>query len=232
MPSLLDFTNNTRDIGGYAARDGGKTRCGAFLRSDIPQMLTDCDIAAIKAAGITDVIDLRSLDEVNRLPCAFNDVEEINYHHYALNGNGRVPKSPDKVAESYMEIANGHESVANVMRIIAKSSGGVLYHCTAGKDRTGVLTAILMMLAGTSSEDIIEDYMQSEPNLREITDKLCSMYDDLDKDVITPQRRYIEEFINLFTEKYGSADNYMEQIGLEQIEVNSIYKKLVTNVSE
>lgn len=232
MPSLLDFTYNTRDIGGYSTRSGVEILHGRFLRSDLPYKITDCDIAAVKYAGITDVIDLRSLDEVKSQPCAFRCVEEVNYYHCAFKGDGRVPGSPDEVAESYMEIAEGHEVMAEVMRIIANAEGGVLYHCTAGKDRTGVLTVFLMMLAGTSDEDIIENYMQSEPNLREIIDRLCSMYDDLNKEVITPKRRYIEEFLSLFREKYGSVENYMEAIGLTQSEVNMIYNKLVKNVSK
>lgn len=232
MPSLLDFTYNTRDIGGYITRDGSEILHGAFLRSDLPYKITDCDVAAVKYAGITDVIDLRSFDEAESQPCAFKSVEEINYYHCAFNGDGRVPDSPDKVAESYMEIADGHKAMADAMRIIANAEGGVLYHCTAGKDRTGVLTVFLMMLAGASDEDIIENYMQSEPNLKEIIDRLCSMYDDLNKEVITPKRCYIEDFLSLFREKYGSVENYMEEIGLAQSEINIIYNKLVKNVAE
>lgn len=227
MPSLLDFTYNTRDIGGYCTTEGKHIQYSAFWRGDLPNEITDCDVAAMLSVGMTDVIDLRSQDEVRRQPCAFAAVRGLHYRHCALAGEGRVPSSPDGVADSYMEIAAGHAVMSEVMRGIAHAKGGVLCHCTAGKDRAGVVTAILMMLVGVSDEDILENYMQSEPNLRGLIDELCRKYQDLDKDIITPQRRYMKEFLGLFREKYGSAEQYLYTIGLEKSEIQGIINKLI-----
>lgn len=227
MPSLLDFTYNTRDIGGYSAAEGKVIKYSAFWRSDLPNEITDCDVAAMLSMGMTDVIDLRSYEEVKSQPCALAAVNGLNYRHCALAGNGRVPDTPDGVAASYIEIADGHTVMCEVMRGIAMSKGGVVCHCTAGKDRTGVITAILMMLVGVSDEDISENYMQSKPNLRGLIDALCRSYSDLDKDVITPKQCYIEEFLELFRHKYESAENYMRMIGLKESEIELIVNKLI-----
>lgn len=227
MPSLLDFTYNTRDIGGYPAAEGKITKYSAFWRSDLPSEITDCDVAAMFSMGMTDVIDLRSHAEVQRQPCALAAVRGLHYRHCALAGDGRVPHSPDGVAAAYMEIADGHAAMAEVMRGIAQAKGGVVCHCTAGKDRIGVVTAILMMLVGVSDEDIFENYMQSEPNLRGLVDALCRSYSDLNKETITPNRRYIEEFVGLFREKYGSAEKYLRTIGLKKTEIKVIVDKLI-----
>ena len=227
MPSLLDFTYNTRDIGGYGAAEGKVTKYSAFWRSDLPNEITDCDVAAMISMGMTDIIDLRSYDEVRRQPCALAAVKGFNYTHCALAGDGRVPDSPDGVAVSYMEIAGGHSVMCEVMRRIALSKGGVVCHCTAGKDRTSVVTAILMMLVGVSDEDISENYMQSEQNLRGLVDTLCCSYSDLNREVITPKPRYIEDFLTLFRKKYTSAEKYMYAIGLKKSEIRLIVDKLI-----
>lgn len=227
MPSLLDFTYNTRDIGGYAAAGGKVIKYSAFWRSDLPSEITDCDVAAMIAMGMTDIIDLRSQDEVKRQPCALAAVKGLHYQHCALAGDGRVAHSPDEVAASYMEIADGHAPMAEVMRGILGAKGGVVCHCTAGKDRAGVVTAILMLLVGVSDENIVENYMQSKPNLRGLIDELCRQYRDLNKDIVTPQRRYIEEFLGLFREKYDSAETYLHTIGLEKKEIQEIIHKLI-----
>lgn len=227
MPSLLDFTYNTRDIGGYAAAEGKVIKYSAFWRSDLPSEISDCDVAAMIAVGMTDIIDLRSQDEVKRQPCALAAVRGLHYRHCALAGDGRVPHSSDEMADSYMEIADGHAPMAEVMRGVGQAKGGVVCHCTAGKDRVGVVTAILMMLIGVNDENIIENYMQSEPNLRGLVEELCRKYSDLDKKIITPHQHYIEAFLRLFREKYGSAEQYLYTIGLEQSEIQEIIHKLI-----
>ena len=228
MPSLLDFTYNTRDIGGYRTSDGAVLRHSAFIRSDLPGEITDCDVAALLSVGITDVIDLRSDAEAARQPCALQVVKGLKYHRCPLAGDGRVADSPDAVAASYMEIADGSAVMAEVMRTIADAKGGVLCHCTAGKDRTGVVTAILMMLVGVSDPDIAENYMQSERNLREIVDALCRTYAELDRETITPKPRYIEEFLVMFRDKYGDAGRYLQWIGMDNRQISAISDKLLS----
>lgn len=227
MPSLLDFTYNTRDIGGYAAAGGRFIQYSAFWRSDLPSEISDCDVAAMIAVGMTDIIDLRSQDEVRRQPCALAAVRGLHYQHCALAGGGRVAHSPDEVAASYMEIADGHAPMAEVMRGFLQANGGVLCHSTAGKDRVGVVTAILMLLVNASDEAIVENYMQSEPNLRGLVRELCRKYNDLNEEIITPQRRYMEMFLRLFRKKYGSAEEYLRCIGLEPSEIRGMIHKLV-----
>ena len=82
----------------------------------------------------------------------------IRYLHCPLAGDGRVP-APDEVPLSYMEMADGTGQMAGALQAIAEAPQAVLFHCTAGKDRTGVVAALLLWLAGVSEEDILADYI-------------------------------------------------------------------------
>ena len=103
--------------------------------------------------GITTVVGLRSAEEIERKPDPLAQEPGIRYLHCPLAGDGRVP-APDEVPLSYMEMADGTGQMAGALRAIAEAPQAVLFHCTAGKDRTGVVAALLLWLAGVSEEDI------------------------------------------------------------------------------
>ena len=99
--------------------------------------------------GITTVVDLRSKEEIERKPDPLAQEPGIRYLHCPLAGDGRVP-APDEVPLSYMEMADGTGQMAGALQAITEAPQAVLFHCTAGKDRTGVVAALLLWVAGGS----------------------------------------------------------------------------------
>ena len=145
--SLLQTTQNTRDLGGYHTQFGGLTRSGVLLRSDVQNYPSADDCRFLKEQGITTIIDMRGAKDTQRKPSGFAEKEGFTYLNFQIDEGSGIPESMDEVPRSYMRIANAREMV-NVFRSIAKTKTGVMFNCTAGKDRTGVVSAILLLHAG------------------------------------------------------------------------------------
>lgn len=125
-----------------------------------------------------------------------------------------------------MEIA-GAVNIGEVFRHIAHAPDGVLFHCAAGKDRTGVLCAILIMLAEVSDDDIVEDYVLSREYNKKCLEAASRKYSDTFMNIITPNERYMLEFLRLFREKYGGAEEYFDAIGVVSEDVWLLKNKLL-----
>ena len=162
---LLSNTLNTRDLGGYTINSRKVTRYKMFFRSDAPIQVSEEDIEQLLSYNITTIVDLRSDDEVQKKPCALKSDKRFEYYHCKIYGDGCLPKSIDAVPNSYFEMVDEQKTVLNIMRVFIKAEQGVLYHCSAGKDRTGVISALLLLLAGVSNVDILADYQISQAYL-------------------------------------------------------------------
>lgn len=162
--------------------------------------------------GITTVVDLRSAEEIERKPDPLAQEPGIRYLHCPLAGDGRVP-APDEVPLSYMEMADGTGQMAGALRAIAEAPQAVLFHCTAGKDRTGVVTALLLWLAGVSEEDILADYIVSGPYLQQMLRTYCEAHPGAV--VCPPQSAYMSSFLRLFAQRYGTPQRYLEMLGVD-----------------
>lgn len=222
------FSNmlNVRDLGGYPTRTGECTKYGRIIRSDVPLDLTSKDITRLQEMSITTIVDLRSDAEILRRPSALRDVHEFEYHHCVMYGNGEVSKRQEDVPISYFEMIDEQKSMKKMLTLIAHAKQGVLYHCTAGKDRTGVLSAVLLMIVGVSRYDIFADYLISGAYLREFV-KNAERDDPEFAKIITPKVIYIEKFMDMFIEKYKSVEGYCKIIGLTDEEVEMIRDKLL-----
>ena len=162
--------------------------------------------------GITTVVDLRSAEEIERKPDPLAQEPGIRYLHCPLAGDGRVP-APDEVPLSYMEMADGTGQMAGALRAIAEAPQAVLFHCTAGKDRTGVVTALLLWLAGVSEEDILANYIVSGPYLQQMLRAYCEAHPGAV--VCPPQSAYMSSFLRLFAQRYGTPRQYLEMLGVD-----------------
>lgn len=159
----LEGCPNFRDLGGYACAGGKTTRSGRFYRADCLSKLTGRDIDALKKRGVRCVVDLRAAYETTSAPNRLQGQDGFVYYNISLldgaqsqGFSGQMPKS---LAEMYFALTDfAAPSIAEVMRVFLKESGGVVFHCTAGKDRTGVIAALLLLLAGVDEETIVQDY--------------------------------------------------------------------------
>jgi len=223
---LLSGTANTRDLGGYPV-PGGATVWGRTFRSDAPVSLTAEDVGRLRAAGITTHIDLRTLEEVERRPSALQNMPGFEYHHVDLCAAMQMlPETEAGVAESYLEMTRQTGPMARIFGLIAATRGPLLFHCTAGKDRTGVVAAILLMLAGVPREEIMADYILTAAYMREPIRKFLEADPDLPAYIIIPKVDFIEGFLDGFAAAYGDARGYLASIGVSAEEINSITQRL------
>lgn len=221
----LSGTENTRDLGGHPLPDGKMTAFGHFLRSGVPKELSPQDEALLLEMGITTIIDLRSEEELVRTPCHFADNSGFSYHHFPLSGGDVMLEGEDRIPYSYLEMTKC-ANAKNVFQAIANSSGGCLYHCTAGKDRTGTVSAILLLLAGAAEEDIVADYMITSIYLERLLKELSGM-PDLPAYLGRSQPAYMQAFLNFFATEYRTAKQYLQGIGLSPAEISQIKEKLI-----
>ena len=142
----LGKMNNLRDLGGYPAGDG-VTVWERFLRGDNPAGLSEQDIQWLRERDITTIVDLRSGEELARQPDQLRGQPGFLYHHCPLVGIEKLPNLEADIGRAYFEAMDRLTCGGRAMRILAAAPGGVLFHCTAGKDRTGILAMLLLSLA-------------------------------------------------------------------------------------
>ena len=156
MGSLLQSTRNTR------ALPVGSLR---YIRSDCPGNLTEEEVQWLVRNDITTIVDLRGEKEYAEKPCSLEGREGFVYYHLPVTGGGAVPASPDAVAASYLAMLD--DQMKRIIRTIMDAGSNVLFFCGAGKDRTGVVSAIILRGLGCSDQAIIDDYMETKENLME-----------------------------------------------------------------
>lgn len=184
MSSLLQSTANTRQVLPGSFR---------YLRSDAPLSPTERDIAFLLEHGVTTLIDLRSDAEVQRKPCPLAEDPRFTYRRMPVTGGNAMPSSVEDVPRSYLRMVDGQMEC--ILRTIMEAESGVMYFCTAGKDRTGVVSALLQRQAGLPREAIVADYVQSGENLREMFAGFLATHPDIDVAIYTPAPQYMEQFL-------------------------------------
>ncbi len=144
---------NFRDLGGYAAADGMRTRWRTLFRADGLGELTETDLSVLRALGIRTVIDLRSESELER--SRFDvDAHPVAFHHFPfideLPDAQEFDRRPGLLGSQYQEMVRdaGGQILAALEVLAAPDALPAVFHCTAGKDRTGVLSAIVLSLLG------------------------------------------------------------------------------------
>jgi protein tyrosine/serine phosphatase len=178
---VWDGCLNVRDLGGLPTRDGGLTRFGAIVRADSVRQLSTEGWHALADHGVRTVIDLRSdqelLDDppadvrvsvlhVPMMKASEEDLREIDAEIEAAAT--AAPDTATGTRDVYLVFLDHFEAnVAAAVRAIAEApEGGVVIHCAGGKDRTGILVAFILDLAGVDAETIAADYALSEERLR------------------------------------------------------------------
>lgn len=223
---LLETTLNTRDLGGYVTKDCHITKSKSIFRSDIAKYPNEADIDFLLKNKITTIIDLRGQTDVDSYHDPFESKEQFIYYNDQIDEGSGVPESVEAVPHSYMKIAES-KNMPNVFHHIANAEQGVLFHCSAGKDRSGVVSAILLLLADVTDREIIADYMLTKYCNEERFKLIEKNYPQIDMNIVTPNPNYMKTFLNLFREKYGSASTYLASAGLTEDEIYKLKSKLV-----
>lgn len=184
MSSLLQSTKNTRAL---------PTGTMRYIRSDVPENLTRQEIQWLLERNITTVIDLRTNEEIFSQPCCLKKMEGFRYIHLPVTGGGDTPESLEHLHTIYRQMIDGQ--MKKIIDTIMNAESSVMYFCTAGKDRTGVVSAILLKRLGFSDEVIIDDYMKSKDNLMDMLTEYAEIHPEVDIEVIIPHRENMVRFL-------------------------------------
>ncbi len=231
FPNLL----NVRDLGIYATRDGRQLRTRSLLRADDLHRLTPEGVDALLDYGVRTVIDLRWPVDAKTHPNHFFATPGlVNHHHISLLKtsidewhNQRDPGPKEMFNCRVLDYA-GMETASVLRAIINAPEGPVLFHCVSGKDRTGFIAALLLILAEVDADIIAQDYSLSTEKLREAY--LAKHPEELRDAVLERVRCPPEQIHNMIAhlaEHYDGVQGYLQRIGLSDGEIDGLKARLV-----
>jgi protein-tyrosine phosphatase len=228
FPSLL----NARDLGGYPTLDGSQTRWRSLLRSDDLAQLTPAGLRALAEYGVETVVDLRWDEEIALAPSPILEQANIHYVHVSLlaSSPGRwreLSQSCEKERWKCLVLEQARPELQQVLRAIAIAAPGpLLFHCVAGKDRTGLVAALLLTLADVQPDAIAYDYAAST---RMLSDAYLRRYADSDPSDILENVRCPEQGVHNmidYLHREGGIRAYLRKIGLGAEEVELLRARL------
>ncbi|MBE5953952.1 MAG: tyrosine-protein phosphatase [Lachnospiraceae bacterium] len=187
---LLETTKNTRYI---------LTDCVRYIRSDVPNNLTDEEVDWLISNNICTIVDLREDEERQQKKCRLLEDNRFCYYCMPVTGGNMIPDSVEEVSKSYINMVD--DNMFQIIDTIINAKTNVMYFCNAGKDRTGVVSAIILHKLGMNDDYIVEDYMKTKENLKDALESFARQCPQIDINVITPNERYMREFLQWL--KYG-----------------------------
>lgn len=230
----LEHGLNIRDMGGFETADGSITAFGKLLRAGALHNLTEEEWKRLTGYGVGTVLDLRSLSEIET---AADDVPEgVEWYHCPIQteqiDTKDITESAEKafagsLTEGYLNIVKNHGALLAeaVKKLIAGlDRGAVLFHCTAGKDRTGILASCIYYLCGIADADIIADYEVTYTYNKKSMDKLLGMLDEETQGRMEPFMRSDAQSIERLLDFYReiSLPGYLGRYGVTGAELESL----------
>jgi protein-tyrosine phosphatase len=234
----LTGTYNLRDTGGYHTLDGRTTRWRTFLRSDSLHRVPPMAQTTLLNYGVRTVIDLRRSDELHVAPNVFANSSQVVYHHLSLLADTLPDRkvAPRALPDVYRVILElRQEQLRQTLATLAAPGRfPAIVHCTAGKDRTGLIVALLLGLVGVPTTTIIEDYALSAQYLvgtyleeaRQRAAHNGIPWEWFQHQVICPPE-FMQTTLQYLDERYGGIAAYVRRIGLSQGQCESLRHALL-----
>ena len=234
---------NVRDLGSLPTEDGARIVPGALVRGDNARRLSDAAWRAVVEHGVRTVIDLRFPEELAADPPGVLPIEVVHVSvlgradpAYAHELDARLASLPDEVAhtrEAYLEFLERNRPAFGraVSAAATAPPGGVLVHCMEGKDRTGLVVALLLRLAGVPPEEIAADYALSAERLAPVfAPWLEAATDDAQRErrrriASTPAAAMVEVLAEL-DRRYGTVEGYLRAAGVSDDELRAARSRL------
>jgi protein-tyrosine phosphatase len=209
------------------------TRSRVLVRSDHSGHLNALGREAVKAYGVTTVLDLRSDSETAKSPSPFAGGTGAEYVHRALVDDRNMNNIGDSesMLDRYLFIVNTRpHAFREVFEAVAQAEGAVLFHCFAGKDRTGLVAAMLLALAGVSPEHIAADYGETDVQLARqyevwIGEAPPEKRDAFRAELQCPPDRILA-VLDHFEHRWGGVAGYLEAAALTPENIDRLSAKL------
>lgn len=252
----LDGAVNIRDVGGIPTTDGTTTARNRLLRADNLQDLSASDLGLlVDTIGLDTVVDLRTAHEIDSEgPGPLRAYSRVRHVHHSLLPDGgddallaRAGADRDAAADAreadvaefdrvvahYLGyVAHRPDSIVGALRAITDAPGAALVHCAAGKDRTGVVTAFALEIAGVDREAIAADYAATAHRIEAIIDRLRrseTYREDVDRKTIDehrPRAESMERFLREVDARHGGVRPYLHTHGFGRNEAERLRAKL------
>jgi hypothetical protein len=230
---------NFRDLGGYPTAAGRRTRWGRVFRSDTLGELTDGDLTVLRTMGLATVVDLRTSAEVERDGRVRLGHDGLEYLNLSVlpEESGETVAAPegDDMSERYLwYLEAGRAPLARALSMVADPAGHPLvFHCTAGKDRTGVLSALVLSCLGVVREAVVDDYVQTAARLDLILQRLRRhpVYGPAIGDI--PPSRFrveaatMERFLDELDARFGGAAGWAASAGVAPATLDALGEALL-----
>jgi len=238
----LEAVHNFRDLGGYPTDDGRMIGWGRLFRADGLYRLSAADLEVLDALGIRTVVDLRSAPEfeqhgrfpLERYPTAFHHLPIID----ATWMKSEIPDVED-TEEGAVEfltwaygdmLAQGGDRFAHAYRTLAvPGAAPAVFHCAAGKDRTGVLAALILGSLGVAHELIVADYALTEAAMLRMRAWVVANHPEMvEKMGETPsfmmaaKPQAMRNILDTLTSDHGSVSGYLSTIGIGQAQIEEL----------
>jgi protein-tyrosine phosphatase len=232
---------NVRDLGGLPTVDGRAVRRGQVYRADGVNRLRDDDLEVARDLGLRTVIDLRTAGEIGR--SGRFPVEQYPVAWHSLPMIRRMWSDDDLVAttgagdflrDRYVEmLTDGADSLAAIVDLVAEGQPA-LFHCAAGKDRTGVVAAVLLGLVGVERDEIVADYHATAGAMGAFVDWLTLEHPEAIDAMTSQPPEYLEAppeamagFLDVVDERYGSMDALAAHLGIPDTTVTRLRDTLL-----
>ncbi len=236
---------NARDTGGLSATDGA-IRDGALVRSDRLNGLTGAGVAALTAHGVRTVIDVRgrgeAADDWERYPIKGDGpIGYLNEPFRAGLDDQEVVRvralydaAESRAEFNRLDLDHSRQGISAIVSAIADAPpGGVLIHCHAGKDRTGIVVALALAVVGVSDHDIADDYALTELAMDQIMEEWLAHIGAAESEherhwaMAMPSREAMLDTLAYLRERYGGAERYLLDAGMTTEQLARLRSRLV-----
>jgi len=229
---------NFRDLGGYPTRNGRTVKWRRLFRSDGIHHMTPEDARYVQQTlGVATIVDLRNTDEAQRDgrgPMAEAPVEFYSVPFLKERGNDPPNPSEDPVVRLggiYQWIFQnaGGLIAETLIKLAADGSLPAVFHCTAGKDRTGILAALILGILGVDDEEIMGDYLLTNQRLDQLFKRLRTIpgSEDRPRESFAAPAKVLEQFLKDLRGNYGDATSYARAHGVTQATIAGLRASLL-----
>lgn len=227
----LQGGSNLRDLGGYTTRDGRQVRYGQVFRSAALHRLTDADHATLAGLGVRTICDFRGDLEREKMPSRLPPDAGIAVHELTIaptigaslrdliaNRTATRADVIDVMGQAYAAYAmDWHHRYRSLFDLLLdETAGPLLFHCTAGKDRTGFAAALILSALDVPEEAIWEDYFATNRLWAGDSELAASLPPEVGATLLTVTREFLDASFAAITTKHGGIDAYLEEcMGLD-----------------